>query len=296
MTMSKIKVLNANRCIAVFMAMLMMILSLSYTNYNHTDAATKTRTYLIHDYSSTNLSSYYEYTLTTGSNTTKTVLGTNNMVSDNETSVVRIDGSGGTGFIVDDNVIATAAHCVYDRTHNQFLNFKISIIDNNNIIKTISPKYVHINKQFKTNSNNNHLYDYALIYVEEDLSDYGKIYLGVAMDSYINKKGEVTVSGFPQEYPDGYKDLNWGIRFKSSGNLVAHNDNSSYILKYNADTSGGDSGGPVYVEEGLIVNGQLKHYRTAIGIHTIGGTYDNGGVKITPEIFKFYMSNPNITV
>lgn len=112
------------------------------------------------------------------------------------------------------------------------------------------------------------------------------------MDSYINKGGSVIVSGFPQEYPDGYQGFDWGIRFKASGNLVK--TDSSYFLGYNADTAGGDSGGPVYVEDGIIVNGKLEDYRTAIGIHIAGGTY-NTGVKITPEIFKFYMSNPYTT-
>ena len=273
-----------------------MILSLSYTDNNQVDvaAASKTRTYWRHDYSSTNLSSHYEYTLTLDStNNARTIFKPNDMVRDyDDTAVVRIDGPGGTGFIVDDHIIATAAHCVYSQKYDRFENFKISIIDkNNNVIKTISPKYAHINKDFtkyedyKGNSSN---YDYVMIYVNEDLSAYGKFNLGVALDSYADKKGSVIVSGFPQEYPDGYKDADWGIRFKASGNIVSKN---SYMLDYNADTSYGDSGGPVYIEEGIVVNGKLESYKTAIAINVCHSSY-NSGVRMTAETLKLYGDNP----
>ena len=295
--MSKIKTLNVKRCVAVFVAVLMMVLSLSYTNDNQIDviAVSKTRTYWRHDYNDTNLASHYEYTLTTGStNNARTIFLPNNMVRDYDTAVVRIDGVGGTGFIVDDHIIATAAHCVYSFSDKKFIDISITIIDKyNNVIKTIYPKYAHINKNFIDRRLST--YDYALIYVDEDLSDYGKIYLGVAMDSYIDKEGAVSVSGFPQEYPDGYQGLDWGIRFKSSGNILSEYKHPQ-LLRHNVDTTYGDSGGPVYVENGIILNGKLEDYRTAIAIDVSHNNSYNTGVKITPEIFKFYMSNPYKTV
>lgn len=146
--MNKTNISNTKKVMAVVISIIVFILSVcTYSTQVSTNAASKTRTYWRHDYSSTNLASHYEYTLTTGSTyNTKSVFPPNNMERDAETAVVRIDGPGGTGFIVDDHVIATAAHCVYNKTNNVFYNFNISIIDGkNNVIKTISPKYAHIN-------------------------------------------------------------------------------------------------------------------------------------------------------
>ena len=293
--MSKIKTLNVKRCVAVFMAVLMMVLSLSYTNDNQIDviAVSKTRTYWRHNYYSTDLASHYEYNLTVDSynnSKSRTIFGHNDMVRDKDTSVVRIDGPGGTGFIVGDHEIATAAHCVYSRSNDKFLKFKVSIIDeNNNVIKTISPHYVHINKDYEMASEGNSSpYDYAMIYVDEDLSEYGAFNLGVALDSYADKNGSVIVSGFPvsSKYPDGYENSDWGIRFKAKGNIIGK---TSDAFQYNADTAGGCSGGPVYIEEGITVNGELHEYKTAIAINKTSG---NWGARMTAEVLKLYGDNP----
>ncbi|MDE5861192.1 MAG: trypsin-like peptidase domain-containing protein [Ruminococcus sp.] len=287
--MNKIKVLNARRCVAVFMAMLITVLSLSYTNNNRDDvmAASKTRTYLRHNYTSSEDDVEYQLTVNP-ENKSRTIFPPNDMVRDTDTAVVRLDGVGGTGFIVGEHEIATAAHCVYNKG---FLDFKISIIDENNkVIKTISPHYVHINKNYSPLSNyigDKSIYDYAMIYVDEDLSQYGKFNLGVALDSYADKNGSVIVSGFPGEYPDDYKGADWGIRFKAKGNIIGHNLDA---FNYNADTFGGTSGGPVYIEEGITtVDGKLHEYKTAIAIHKTSG---NWGAKITSELLKFYKDNP----
>lgn len=303
--MSRINTLNAKRAVAVFIAVVMMILSLSYTDNNQVDvaAASKTRTYWRHDYSSTNLSSHYEYTLTLDStNNARTIFKPNDMVRDYyDTAVVRIDGPDATGFIVDDHIIATAAHCVYDLSSKKFYDFTISIIDeNNNVIKTISPKYAHINKKFSEFSSYiddskrpdyTSMYDYAMIYVNEDLSEYGQFNLGVALDSYVNNQGSVIVSGFPIQYPDGYSNADWGIRFKAAGNIMIQHTTSK-LLRYNADMTNGDSGGPVYLEEGIVVNGKLKQYKTVIAINVCQDLYCNTGVRMTGEILKFYGDNP----
>lgn len=292
--MSKIKVFNAKRCVATFMATLMMTLSLSYTQSNQVDAikVPEIRTYRRHDYNDSDLTLYSDYKLIVdGKSNARTISPPNDMVRDKDTSVVRIDGPGGTGFIVGEHEIATAAHCVYSRDSNEFLEFEISIIDaNNKVIKTISPHYVHINENYETaRKDSESPYDYAMIYVDEDLSQYGKFNLGVALDSYADKKGSVIVSGFPDEYPEGYENANWGIRFKAKGNII---DKNSDAFKYNADMASGCSGGPVYIEEGITVNGKLEEYKTVIAINKSHG---NWGARITAELLKFYGDNPHKT-
>ncbi len=266
-------------------------------------ASNTTRNYWKHDYSNSNLYSKTSYSLTVKSddNTVTaasdiepyTIIPPDNMVRDYDTSVVRLNMPGighGTGFIVGDHVIATAAHCVYG--NGKFYNMTIDIVDeNNNTAATFAPSYVHIPSLYATNSFN---YDYALIYVDEDLSEYGMFKMGVALDEYVNNNGSVIASGFPGEYPDNYTG-EYGIRFKAQGNLAL---STQYKLYYDADTFGGNSGGPVYVEEGFTdKNGKLYETKTVVAIHTNGFNiteYPNGknsGTRITPDILKFFYNN-----
>ena len=302
MTLSKITALKFRKCVATFMATLMMTLSLSYTQNNQADAIKmpEIRTYRRHNYYSSDTTSYYPYNLIVdGKSNARTIFGDNDMVRDTDSAVVRIegDGYGGTGFIVGDHEIATAAHCVYSRDDDEFLKFEILIIDaNNNVIKTISPHYVHINEDYETarNYTASSPYDYAMIYVDEDLSQYGKFNLGLALDSYADNNGSVIVSGFPDSnyYPNDYKGKKWGIRFKAKGNIIGK---TQEMLRYNADTAEGDSGGPVYIEEKRMVNGNLQEYKTAIAINVCYNNDYNASVRMTAEVLKLYGDNPNKT-
>lgn len=294
------KAISRNRIIAVMVAIVVFMVAMC-TYSSNAEASTSTRTYWRHDYG-TYIADYYEYTLTTSTidNNSRSIIGTNNMTRDYDTSIVRL-GTGGTGFIVGDHVIATAAHCVYD---NGFLEFTISVIDsNNNIIKVFIPEYVHVPKLYVESVGINDKEtrwrnDYALIYVEENLSEYGILNLGLALEEYITKQGNVTVSGFPIEnsYPSGYVGLEWGIRFKASDSLLALQDEG--LLYYYADTANGVSGGPVYVDEGYVVNGTLYENRAVIAInrgHTEDEAY-NVGVRINSDLLKFFCANTFLTV
>lgn len=261
-------------------------------------AVATTRTYMRHYYNSSNPASYTEYSLTvdpydntvsTNNNATpRGIIGDNDMIRDYDTAVVNLS-IGGSGFIVSDHVIATAAHCVYNIETNSFIDNTIKIVDSNNN-RTFTPKYVDICKTYVDPDHRD--YDYALLYVEEDLSEYGRLQLGVATDDYINKHGEVIASGFPQEYPANYKGQPYGIRFKAKGRITGV---TTMDILYNADTAGGDSGGPVYAEEGFTTNsGERYDYKTVVAIHVATSGIDNIGVRITPDILKFYMNNSNI--
>jgi V8-like Glu-specific endopeptidase len=258
-----------------------------------------TRTYWRHDYNNTNQSSYYEYTLSPNyvinnvGNETDTIFGNNNMIRDYDTAVVKLS-CGGTGFIVGDHTIATAAHCVYDTSTNKFFDFTIEIIDaNNNLLQTLSPRYSHISKNFSQLSYDIKN-DFALIYVTSDISQYGKFDLGVSLEDYANNSGQVIVSGFPQSYPAGYDGSEYGLRFKASGNLIA-NYTDSGKLAYDADMTYGDSGGPVFVEEGIFASGNLGEYKTAVGINVYQTSVANYGVRINEDLLKFYKKNTYLT-
>lgn len=255
------------------------------------------RSYRKHSYSSTSSTSYTSYPISkytlqqSASNSDcmpMSIIGDNNMVRDTDTAVVRLPDQG-TGFIVGEHVIATAAHCVYNRTTGVYKDANIEIVDeNNNVIDSFHAESVHIPSSYVYAEAYN-LYDYALLYVPSvDLSDYGMFSLGVAKDEYLNNtSNQVIVAGFPSVYPGGYDNTKYGLRFKAIGNVKGNC--TSHRFGYNADTAGGDSGGPVYVEEGFVGSDNLwNEYKTVVGIHTHNG---NSGVRITPELLTFYNHN-----
>lgn len=236
------------------------------------------------------------------------IIGGNNMERDFDTAVVRFkrkkeDGSyaaGGSGFIVGKHTVLTAAHCVYEKKSDEFYDMKMEIVCNGiEPIATYKPKYIHIPELYTREL----LYsgtDYALLYFEEDLSEYGKFELGYALDDYTDKNGSVIVSGFPQDYPNGYPNGhipdNWGLRFKARGNLEESEfDDSENMIAYDADTSSGDSGGPVYVDEKIILGGETTTYNSVIGINVEHSTKYNYGTKITPDIIYFAIQNDYLT-
>ena len=149
-----------------------------------------------------------EYTLTLPGQTetaaTASIQPPTSMAVDNgETAIVKIvselaDANGdhaliGTGTIVGDNIVATAAHCVYNFKTGLFRDIAIQIIDTGNIvIETLYPRYIHIEKDYgmkyeeHDTEENDYQDDYALLYFEDDLSDYGKFEIGLGLDSFVN--------------------------------------------------------------------------------------------------------------
>ncbi len=223
-------------------------------------------------------------------------------VPDQETSVVQIAAIGGTGFIIDKHIIATAAHCIYDINKHSFVsNMRVDIYDENctKVIKTLYPKEGHIAMRFRPNGNS--MYDYALLYFEEDLSEYGMFSLGIATDDFMTSGATVTVSGFPQSTASD-PGANCTKRYKADGQIAYMNDNTdekNHRIMYTAFASGGDSGGPVYTTQTF--NG--KTYHTVIGINTEGSYYDpeytmpatyRFGTRVTSTLLVFYYNNEYI--
>lgn len=279
-----------------------------------TQAAATTTNYIRHYYNSNTVNQVYSLTVDPFDNTNtspnansqqRVIIGENNLQLDPDTAVVQLelDPGYGTGFIVDNHIIATAAHCLCESQN--FSNIRIKLKDSNNNVKWITPKYVDINKDFYDNFTlKNYSYelvgvDYALIYVEEDLSNYGAFNMGVALNEYADNHGEVIVSGFPSKsaYPSWFDATTERTRFKAKGKILSR---TPKYLDYDADTAPGVSGGPVYVQEEFSDN----TYNTVIAIN-VAEDYDpqdlnndaekkNSGVRITPDILNFFYNNPNI--
>lgn len=238
-------------------------------------------------------------------------------VDDGETAVVRllnlnsdIDNDYCTGTIVGDHVIATAAHCVYS-SNKGFYNMQIDIIDDGTTpIDTFHPRYIHIPEDYMKLGKVDTTADYALIYVEEDLSEYGMFDLGIAMDSFAAASTgteKVKVSGFPvyeQNMPAGAVV---GQRYVAEGNVtVPVNSNPDVYINHNAHVTYGHSGSPIYVEETFSKKGLSYKRKTLIAIHTNGNLIldTNGnlyyvygfGTRITQKHLLFYLNNEHLAV
>lgn len=209
-------------------------------------------------------------------------------------------GGYGSGFIVDDHIIATAAHCVYD-DEEIVSDFTIKIWDENcsKILKEIKPKEIHFPELYtSTLGGEESNYDYALVYVDEDLSEYGIWSLGTVTDSensandFYSSDKELIVSGFTK------LNDNEGIkRYYSRGEVVDFTSNpneshnkKAYRINCLADSSGGKSGGPMYYE----YNYKGDIYKTVVGVYTGGTEKNSWSVRITPTLLQFYRNNNNI--
>ena len=145
-------------------------------------------------------------------------------------------------------------------------------------------------------------YDYALIYVEEDLSQYGIFEIGVVTNDFLNNHCEITTSGFPSHINYGDTSV-YGIRYKSVGNAEYYPNNNYNLtgqLRFASTNcnSGGNSGGPAYFTYN---NYDGQEENVVIGIVT-GGTMDEtaqrytgtSGIRITTNILHFFFNNNNI--
>lgn len=235
----------------------------------------------------------------------------------------------GSGFVVDEHTIATAAHCVYNHSQPTFQNSKAKIesilIFNNvgNIEQVIDSSYeVHVPDTYisrRINRSEYRGYDYAMITVTDSLSSYANFNLGVMTDGMMYDSELLYCTGFPHYVKSGntynfvnnvdvpsnpYDPENKHNKFTGTGTII--NDNLSSLngaglpvartFYHNIDSGEGNSGGPIYKK---ITVGNTTYY-TVVGILT-GGTYDstegngyNYATQMTTELLHFYKNNPII--
>ena len=233
------------------------------------------------------------------------------------TGIVRLQNIG-TGFIVGDHVIATAAHNVYTRYfYGGYFNSATPTIHPYNANGTIDSSTTFIPIEVHVPYNYGYLddfepYDYALITVSDDLSDYMHFTLGttynVSSANYSNIPlyvlGPVLSS---EEFSiNNEDDLYYGQGYIVNENIAA----SDEILYYDCDTLHGDSGAPVYTITKVTSGEQTYYYYTVVAIHiccnqtqsemnpsNTGPNLWNGGSRITKYQLQFFDedSNPNIS-
>ena len=194
----------------------------------------------------------------------------------------------GSGFIVGENVIATAAHCLYN---NGFMkNVQVNVYNATcaSILETENAVSLHIPEDYVVSSNSVDVnYDYGLIYLgnDVDLSDYIVDFAVMTNEFIDNSNSQLITSGFT------YYNSNYGWRrYFSSGSVTTMTNTSEYPYRFHSEgkLQSGKSGGMVYYEYG---NG--NKLVTGIGTHT-GGT-DTYGMRINPTLLRFYLQNNHLS-
>lgn len=274
---------------------------------------TSSRYYWKHSYVTNNTSSYY---LTPSSN-----MMSISSIDDEEyevnnakimqpssgienTGIVYLDGIG-TGFIVGNHEIATAAHCVYNRTNGTWYPMSVCTYNQNGTLtgNTLTPKECHLPVNYTSNGLT--AYDYAVITVEENLSGYFKFNLGVTYNVNSSNYSSIPiyVTGCPtmvhyvQNGNDYYTaNTNHYLYYDESHIVDPSVGNPQVITYYDSDTYSGHSGSPVYtIAKTKIGNNEEVYRYTVISIHNGGipGTFGNGS-RITKYHLQFYRNNPNL--
>ena len=298
-----------NRIVAIFLSCVIFVIALFLPSARvlATSLTNEGRTYYVYDASTgAYLSSYTLSALPTNTASTSSDISLTSVYGDEDSRVldytkngvvklVSSSGAVGTGFVVDEHTIATAAHCVV--TSSTTSNCKNTVKEiycfngSSTVDMTASLNEIHVPAEYFTAGNGGTTeYDYALITVEEDLSDYMCFALGTMLDSY---SGTVSISGFPGtiKQSDGTyitaNDLEKHNQYLGTGTVLS---SETGRIAYTVDTTGGNSGSPVYVTSTYKSN----VYYTVIAIHTTGSYSGNSGTRITPTLLQFYYNNDNL--
>ena len=183
----------------------------------------------------------------------------------------------GTGFMIKDDVVLTAAHNIYDRK-------KIAAADEIYVIGNQKDKaHVRCYSKFKVpfdyvaqTSQDGH-YDWGLIKLNAPMRDLGVIEVMKAVPGIVSETA--LIAGYPSEV----RSVSTTDMWEASGAFDKY-DMTSQTLKYKISTSGGNSGSPVVVD--------YNRRKAAVGIHVMGSVAENTAKAIDDEVIaainKFY--------
>lgn len=293
------RAINRNKIIAVMSAIVVFMVSMC-TYSAEANATNTSRYYLVYaaKVGSTNSIRRYELSALADVNNARSVIE-NREIDWSKSGVVKLrmpTTYAGTGFVVDEHTIATAAHCVYtvetqtSKAINDILLFDAS----GNVEMIVTPVEMHVPELYvygKGNREYDARYDYALITVEEDLSEYMCFDLGVTLDNADESNLDILLTGFPKNIYGNDDDVNsFDVHnmYTGTGNIT---DITELQILSNNYFSSGNSGGPIYVEES---RGSYTYY-SVIGILTSGAAPNYSySTRITTDQLHFYRNNPNL--
>jgi V8-like Glu-specific endopeptidase len=304
---------NLKKILGVFTALMLMLVSmLSTYNVNTAKASNASITYEVWNAKTWRHDSDRDYTLEQvtsfpiTSNSSK-IIGSDSRYEDYKAGVAKFVTTGGssfTGFVVGSHTIATAAHAVCQTTLESIYLFD----EDGNRIK-LNPVETHIPKTYRQlyykcngrgigdNEEASKL-DYALVTVEEDVSDYKLFNLATVTDGFDNKTSGIYITGFPKlvNTTDTVNTRNLDGMYTGYGYSLKGTLTENYIYT-RTDASEGDSGAPAYIRE--VYSGNV--YYSIIGICISGdskGTETDGTytrlLRLSTDTLHFFINNSNI--
>lgn len=223
----------------------------------------------------------------------------------------------GSGFVISDHIIATAAHCVFNDGNNDFVDgVTVNIyneqaeVKTENLIASFEAESYHIPTQYITflgqEDGRMDNYDYALIYVGtdshgNDLLDYVNPWnIAIASLEFSEAEiGQLTTSGFTShDYNDDGDSDDAYARYYSTGTVIDFSETEgeehnvpNLRLHTNAITPGGKSGGVMYYTSTY----NTTTYKSAVAVAPGGSAnYNSWGVNFNPTLLRFYKQNPYI--
>lgn len=283
-----------------------------YTLPQNTDVS-----YRRHDCSDSNLRSYKSYTIPLANSISSVSEEPSLCSSDVNTkdtenvACVEIFSNGafvGSGFIISNDTIATAAHCIYDDATSSFLrnvtvkmhNPEIVNGQTKDVIYTANAEFLHIPSGYTASAGGNDYnvnYDYGLIRIGSFKNENNKtinirnycVNLGIMTDEFINEEqGSLTSVGY-------INNNNQSTRYQSTGRINTNIPQEEYSYRYHilAQGSYDKSGGMTYFDSTYTnAEGYTIDTRSTVGIHTSNtGGKDSYGVRITPNLLRFYYSS-----
>ncbi len=259
----------------------------------NTSAVTVSRSYYVYDYETNQTTSTYTLSLTDSNTSAYSIINNDNRVVYAHSGIVQLylNGGHGTGFVVGDHTIATAAHCLYNHETQQYVtDVRAALYDSDGTpMQIVYPDEGHIPTNYKNLPTVScYPYDYALLTVSEDLSDYEHFDLGLLPDTASTyEELPVSIVGFAGDLTSEC--------YIGSGYFAGFYQNDMRIC-YTADTGAGQSGSPIIVASKYRTNsGSWTELKTVIGVHAYGATTTsptNKGVRFTAEHLQFYKNNP----
>ena len=312
---------SGKKLVSAFVAVLMLVLSVTSYASMEVSAVNSLKNYKVFDAQTGLEVGGYYLEANPYEDNTRGVIGEDTREADYSLDgVVKIITSegAGTGFVIDDHTIATAAHLVFDKANgtladsNTVVKQILIVTGSNQIERSITSAHdVHVPSKYITSSDPEcSAYDYALITVSDELidgewkalEDYTCFNLGIMTDGIVNSKKQlVYCTVFPNRV--NVEQVNFDDdpvnKFTGSGYVIPNlAPDLERRFCYDIDATNGNSGSPVYVKttyDGV-------EYYTVIGIHNYTLDTDNdgffddesSGIRMTTDLLHFYKNNPNI--
>ena len=177
----------------------------------------------------------------------------------------------GSATMYDKNVAVTAAHCLYSEEDGGWATSVIVVpgMNGNNMPFGYAYATSISAPQGWTKSGSSD-YDWGLIKLNTNMGEKTG-YFGVYWALTSLNGSNVDITGYPGEKSR--------TLWKMNGNLT---DSSTYRLSYTIDTTGGQSGCPVYWKD--------SSGHRIVGIHTLGSSSVNSATRVTKSVFDAMMN------